>query len=144
MQYYARTYLYADHPVVQLNLNSNNNSVTLLAHFKTPVKCFGLHISSLKFIGLTLLLDTCCVLKHYNNVHSCVGLHKDPKYVAEFLNIKVLLESYCNCPPRTCLEALRKPQEVSMCAAGPRAKGRNLDHRQRQSDKSKTALVKLQ
>jgi hypothetical protein len=78
------------------------------------------------------------------NIHSYSGLHKDPKYVAEFFKHKVLLNSYCYCPPCTCLEVLRKPQEVSICLAGPRAKGRNLDHHQRESDKSKTALVKLQ
>lgn len=31
-----------------------------------------------------------------------------------------------------------------MCLAGPRAKGRNLDQLQKESDKPKTALVKLQ
>jgi hypothetical protein len=62
LQYYAGTHLYVNHPVVQLNLNSINNSGTQLADFNNPVKCFGFHIISLKFpntkfIGLTLLLD---------------------------------------------------------------------------------------
>jgi len=60
-----------------------------------------------------------------------------------FLNLQVLLDYYYYCPPRTCLEVLRKPQEVSMCVAGPCAKVRNLDNRQKGSDISRTALVKL-
>jgi hypothetical protein len=69
---------------------------------------------------------------------------KSPNMWLSFQNIQVLLDCYCYCPPCTCLEALRKPQEVSICVAGPRAKGRNLDHRQKESDKSNTALVKHQ
>ena len=40
-------------------------------------------------MDLILLLDTFCVLKHYIHMHSYDGLLKDPKYVADFLNIQV-------------------------------------------------------
>jgi len=40
-------------------------------------------------MGLTLLLDTFYVLKHYIHIHSYGGLHNDPKCVADFLNIQV-------------------------------------------------------